>query len=165
MAIATRRRKASDGLKVKGAYHLQIVDPDGRIVGDSGWRSNVIVNLGFDQYLARALGAITGSKQVSHMAIGSGTAPGAADTALSSEVTGTNPRSTVAAASSANSKGVRFTATFWSSQSFIGATVTLSNLGLVNSSSVGTLFCGNTFASSQCQTNQNVNGTYDVTFS
>jgi hypothetical protein len=35
---------------------------------------------------------------------------------------------------------------------------------LFNSSSTGTLFAGNTYTSSSCATNQNVNATYDITF-
>jgi hypothetical protein len=41
----------------------------------------------------------------------------------------------------------------------------ISNIGLFNSSSTGTLFAGNTYASSSCASNQAVNITYDITFS
>ena len=152
--------KTKDGIKVRGSYHLQITK-DGKVVGDSGWQHNQIVNLGFNQYLVSTLGAIAGSKQISHMAMGTGGAPAAADTSLSGEA---QKRAAVTAATSSTSKTVRFTATFNSSDSFVTSTQNLSNVALVNTSSGGTIFAGNTFASSSCATNQNVNATYDITF-
>jgi hypothetical protein len=152
--------KTNDSLKVKGSYRLQFTE-DGKVVGDTGWIDNQIVNLGFNHYLVSTLGAIAGSKQVSHMALGSGGAPAAADTSLAGEV---EKRAAVTAATSSTSKTVRFTATFNSSDSFVTDTQNLSNVALVNTSSGGTIFAGNTFASSSCATNQNVNATYDITF-
>jgi hypothetical protein len=152
--------KSQDNLKVKGSYRLQITE-DGKVVSDTGWLENQIVNLGFNQYLVSTLGAIAGSKQISHMALGSGGAPAAADTSLAGEV---EKRAAVTAATSSTSKTVRFTATFNSSDSFVTNTQNLSNVALVNTSSGGTIFAGNTFASSSCATNQNVNATYDITF-
>ena len=152
--------KTNDGLKVKGAFRLQILD-DGKIVGDSGWHKNVVVNLGFNQYLVSTLGAIAGSKQLSHMAVGSGGAPNATETALAGEAV---VRAAITAATSSASKTLRCTATFNSSASFVTATLNLSNVGLFNTSSGGTIFAGNTFTSSSCATNQNVNATYDIIF-
>jgi len=152
--------KTNDSMKVKGSYRLQITE-DGRVLGDTGWLNNQIVNLGFNQYLVSTLGAIAGSKQISQMALGSGGAPAAADTSLAGEV---EKRAAVTAATSSTSKTVRFTATFNSSDSFVTNTQNLSNVALVNTSSGGTIFAGNTFASSSCATNQNVNATYDITF-
>lgn len=150
-----------DGMKVKGTYRLQITE-DGKVVGDSGWNENQIVNLGFNDYLVKSLGSISGSKYITHMALGSGTAPGATATSLNGEV---EVRASVTAASSSSSKTLRLTATFSSSDSFVTNTQNLSNVGLFNTSSGGTLFAGNTYASSSCATNQNVNATYDITFS
>lgn len=153
--------KNTEGLKVKGTYRLQITE-DGKVVGDSGWNENQIVNLGFNDYLVKSLGSISGSKYITHMALGSGTAPGATATSLNGEV---EVRASVTAASSSSSKTLRLTATFSSSDSFVTNTQNLSNVGLFNTSSGGTLFAGNTYASSSCATNQNVNATYDITFS
>ena len=152
--------KTKDGIKVKGSYRLQLTE-DGKVVGDTGWLNNQIVNLGFNHYLVSTLGAIAGSKQISHMALGSGGAPAAADTSLAGEV---EKRAAITAATSSTSKTVRFTATFNSSDSFVTNTQNLSNVALVNTSSSGSIFAGNTFASSSCATNQNVNATYDITF-
>lgn len=151
-----------EGIKIRGFFRVQI-DEDGKIVGDSGWKENLVTNLGFNQYLVSALGSIAGSKYVSHVALGTGGAPAAADTALAGELA-ENVRSAVTAATSSASKTVRFTATFASANSFATATRNISNIGLFNSSSTGTLFAGNTYTSSAVATNQNVNATYDIIF-
>lgn len=151
---------ADEGIRVRGFYRVQI-DEDGEIVGDSGWHENQVVNLGFNWYLAGALGAIANSSQVSFMALGTGGAPAAADTSLAGEVV---KRTAVTAATSSSSKAVRFTATFTSGGSFVTNNQNISNIGLFRSSTVGTLFAGNSYNSSTVQTNQNVNCTYDITF-
>lgn len=149
-----------DGLKIKGMFRIQLTE-DGKLVGDSGWKQNQITNDGFNDYLCKALGAVSGSKQVSHLALGTGGVPAAADTTLAGEV---QKRQAVTAATSSSSKTIRFTGTFSSANSFVTATQNVSNIGLFNSSSTGTLFAGNTFASSAVATNQNVNATYDILF-
>ena len=150
-----------DGLKIKGMFRVQL-NEDGKVVGDSGWKTNLITNDGFNDYLCKALGAVSGSKQISHLALGTGSTPAATDTTLSGEV---QKRQAVTAATSSSSKTIRFTGTFSSANSFVTATANISNIGLFNSSSTGTLFAGNTFASSAVATNQNVNATYDIIFS
>lgn len=155
----------NQGLKIKGMFRIQITeDEDGKVVlkGDSGWQENTVVNLGFNQYLVSSLGGIGGSKQITHMGLGTGTAPGAAATSLEGE---TDKRTTVTAATSSGSKTLRLTATFGSSDSFVTATRNISNVGIFNTSAAGTLFAGNTYASSSVATNQNVNSTYDIIFS
>jgi hypothetical protein len=150
-----------DGLKIKGMFRIQLTE-DGKLVGDSGWKKNQITNDGFNDYLCKALGAVSGSKQVSHLALGTGGVPAASDTSLAGEV---QKRQAVTAATSSSSKTIRFTGTFSSNNSFVTTTQNVSNIGLFNSSSTGTLFAGNTFASSAVATNQNVNATYDIIFS
>lgn len=152
---------SNEGIKVRGMYRVHITE-DGEIVGDSGWQENQVVNLGFNWYLAGALGSIANSSYVSYAALGSGSQPGAADTGLEGEV---EARAAVTAATSNTSKAVRFTATFASSDSFVTDTQNISNIALFRSSTAGTLFAGNTFASSSCATNQAVNVTYDISFS
>ncbi len=147
-------------IKVRGFFRVAI-EEDGKIVGDSGYVENQITNEGKRNYLARTLGALAGSLQVSHVALGTGTVPAAADTSLQGEVV---LRTTVTAATS-GSTAVQFTATFSSANSFVTDTRNISNIGLFNSSSTGTLFAGNTYASSSCATNQSVNVTYVVSFS
>lgn len=156
----SKKSVTSDGLKVKGIYRVQITE-DGKVVGDSGWKENIVVNLGFNKYLVSTLGAIAGSLQVSHLALGSGGAPAATDTSLAGEV---EKRQAVAAATSSSSKTVRFTGTFDSANSFLTSSRSLSNVALVNSSASGTIFSGNTYTSSAVATNNNVNVTYDIVF-
>lgn len=148
-------------LKVRGAFRIQITEK-GKVVGDSGWQENQVVNLGFNDYLCQLLGGMAGSKQLTHAAVGSGSEPGAADTSLQGE---TEVRTTLTAATSSTSKKLRLTATFGSSDSFVTNTQNISNIGLFNTSAGGTLFAGNTYASSSCATNQDVNATYDIDFS
>lgn len=149
-----------EGIRVRGFYRVQIKNPDGKVAGDSGWKENLVTNAGFRYYLSYLLGALAGSIQVSHMALGTGGTPNATDTTLGGEVV---KRAAVSAASS-GSTSVQFTATFDSTASFVTSTQNISNIGLVNSSATGTLFSGNTFNSSSCATNQTVNATYRVTF-
>lgn len=160
-----------ESIKIRGFTRVHIFDQDGSLVGDSGWLQNQITNLGVQQYLAYALGSIAGSKYVSHIVLGTGGAPASDATTLSGECVGTasgapgSLRQAVTAASS-GSTAVQFTATFSSSNSFVTATQNISNIGLFNTAAytTGTLFAGNTYNSSSCATNQNVNVTYTITF-
>ncbi len=145
---------------VKGAFRLNIVEGD-KIVGDSGWVQNLITNEGF-RSLTRLLGGISGSSQITHLALGTGGAPIATDTTLAGEVV---KRQAVTAATSSTSKALQLTGTFSSANSFVTSTQNISNIGAFFSSSGGTLFGGNTYASSSCATNQDVNVTYVFSFS
>lgn len=155
-----KRNAIKDGIKVIGSYRLQITE-EGKVVGDTGWKQNQIVNLGFNQYLVMSLGSISGSKFITHVALGSGGAPAASATSISGEV---EKRAAVTAATSSGSKTLRLTATFDSAASFVTNTQNISNIALANTSSGGTIFSGNTYASSAVATNQNVNVTYDIIF-
>lgn len=165
-----RKRKvksANDGfetIKVKGMFRVNILE-NGRIVGDSGWQQNTVVNNGFSNYLVDLLGNSSSSKQISRMMLGTGTGPAAGDNTLDGELnTATYTRTTVTFANSA-SKTARFTATFASSSSHITAAVTLKNIGIINNStSGGTMMAASTYATSQWNTNQDINATYDIRF-
>ena len=143
-----------DMLKVRGFARVQIVDPKSKkIVGDSGWQRNVVVNLGFQDYICGALGAIAGSKQVSYMAIGTGTKPAATADSLDGE---TGARVTTSN-SVVSSKTLQATCQFAGTD--MAGTCTIQNVALVNTSSGGTILCGTTYATSQWASNQNVNAT------
>ena len=154
-----------DSVKMHGFFRLQIENPDGAIVGDSGWRRNTVTNDGKLQYIVRALASSAGSKYLAYAALGEGTAPGAAATSLESEVVGTQGSQIRDAMTmeSSGSTALRCTGTFASGDSFVTATEDISNIGLFQSSTGGTIFAGNTFDSSSCAVNQNVNYTYDIT--
>ncbi len=159
------KKNTQDGIKIRGFYRVQLTAPDDptQIVGDSGWKENLVVNLGFNQYLVQSLGTGLTGKKVSHMAIGTGGAPSAADTTLAGEQ---SVRAAITAATSSGSKTLRCTATFDSTASFVTASKNISNIGLFNTSTASgdTIFAGNTYTSSACATNQNVNATYDIIF-
>lgn len=154
------------GMRLRGFSRLQIVDPDGTIAGDSGWNENTVTNDGKLVFLVRALASSAGSQYLSYAALGEGTEPGAAATSLESEVVGTGAAQIRDAMSmeSSGSTALRCTGTFNSSDSFVTATESIKNIGLFQSSTGGTIFAGNSFDSSSCATNQNVNYTYDITF-
>ncbi len=161
----------STEVRIKGMFHLQIEDQDGKIVGDSGWIENQITNLGFNNVVNQLGTSLTGSK-ISHAALGTGGAPAASDTTQSGEVStngsGSVVRAALTAATSSSSKTLRNTATFSSANSFITASANISNIGLWQTSgpttASGTMVAGNTYTSSACATNQNVNITYDLIF-
>lgn len=145
------RKKTRDKVWMKGFMRVQLVEKDGRVVGDSGMLGpNQVVNLGFQDYVCKTLAGLSGSKTISHMAIGTGTVPGAAATSLDGEtavrVTTTN---TVVA-----SKTLQATCQFAGSD--MSGTCTIQNVGLYNTSATGTLIAGMTYATSQWASNQNV---------
>lgn len=165
----TRNSGASkDAVKVQGFFRLNIVeDVNGqpKVVGDSGWLKNQVVNLGFQDYLCKTLAGGSGSKTISHIALGTGGAPAATDTSLAGEIMSSTQRGTVST-SVISSKTIQFTAAFNSSDSFLTATSNLSNVALINTTATnGTIFAGNTYTSSACATNQSVNVTYQIRFS
>jgi hypothetical protein len=163
--IQKRKGKSpNDAIQVKGFFRLNIIE-NGEVVGDSGWRENQVVDLGFSHYLVDLLGQGANSKQISRMMLGTGTAPGASATTLPGELnTATYTRTTVSFANT-GSKTARFTATFASANSHITAAVTLQNIGIINNTtSAGTLMAGNTYSTSQWNTNQDINATYEIRF-
>lgn len=167
----SKKRVARDGISVKGFYRLEITEDDPKtgkvkVVGKTPWFKNQVTNDGFDQYLVRLIGAMASSKQISHVALGTGGAPAAGDTTLSGEITHASNSRKAVTASSVSSKTQRFTATFASSDSFVTATANISNIGLFQQSNTNTatLFAGNTYTSSALATNQNVNVTYEIRF-
>lgn len=167
--VAERDQLAKDGTQVRGFFRLHIEDPSGDIVGDSGWVQNTVTNDGKLGYLVKALGSISGSSYLSYAGIGEGTDTiNATQTTLTSECTGTdsNPQRATLTMNSSGSTALRCTGTFSSGDSFVTATESIAEIGLFRSagSDAGTMFAANTFDSSSCATNQNVNFTYDITF-
>src|SRR3990172_5101794 len=83
-------RKANrDSIKVHGFFRLNVLEAKGGkkvVVSDSGWQKNQVTDLGFQHYIVESVGAIAGSSQASFLALGTGTAPGAAATNLPNEL-------------------------------------------------------------------------------
>ena len=156
----------TDGLKIRGVFRLQL-EEDGRIVGDSGWKDNAFTNEGKKEFALGCLAGLAGSSQVSHVAVGTGTQPGAAATSLDGEMNhGAGSRKAVSASSNGSTRA-DFFATFASSDSHNTAAINISNIGLFGVSNVaaGSIFAGNTYTSSSWATNQNLNVTYGITVS
>lgn len=153
-----------DKMTVHGFSRVQIKE-SGEVVADSGWCGpNQITNDGILNFLVKLLGNSAGSIQVSHVALGTGTQPAAAGTALEGEIMSSTQRQTVTFANS-GSNTAHFTATFASSDSFATTAYTLQNIGLFGTSTGGTVFAGNTYTTSSLNTNQDVNITYQIRFS
>jgi hypothetical protein len=153
-------------MKVKGCYWLDIVDPDGTIVGSSGPVYNVVTTGGF-QHIGLLTGTALSGTQWSHVNVGTNGAPATNATALPSEVSGTNgavQRDLATAATQAGSKTLRFTATMASAASFVTQTETINNVGIFNHSSAASLMAGASYTASSVGTNQAVNITYDLVF-
>lgn len=160
--------KAADTLKVRGFFRLNIVDhaEDGstKVVSDSGWRKNLVTNLGFQHYIIETMGAISGSSVVSYFALGLGTAPGATGTSLESELTDAAGCRFTMTPSVVSSKTLQMLGTLASN--IVTANRTIQNVGVfaVSTTAAGSILCGNTYATSQLQTNQSVNVTYQLRF-
>lgn len=167
MKKSKNNKATKEKLRLRGFFRLNIVNPDGSIAGDSGWRENQVTNLGIQDYLVDHLIGNSGGKAVTHMALGTGGAPASNATALSGELTHASNARKAVSTSIVDSRTAQFTAAFASSDSFVTATVNISNIGLFETSTTegGTLFAGNTYASSSLATNQNVNATYQIRFS
>ena len=156
-----------EGIKLKGFFRLQITEK-GKIVGDSGWKKNQVTNLGIQDYLVDNLIGDAGGKSVTHIALGTSTTVAASNaTNLAGELTHASNARKAVSTSIVASRTAQFTAAFNSADSFVTASVNVANIGLFETSTTegGTLFAGNTFASSSLATNQNINATYQIRFS
>ncbi len=161
-------KKVSDSVGLRGFFRVQVKDGN-KVVGDSGFRENTVTNDGVTQYLVNWLvGLGTGSgKSVTHMALGTGGTAAVTDTALSGELADNANGRAAVSTSVVSSRTAQFTAAFNSANSFITASHNISNVGLFNTSTTaaGTMFAGNTFASSSVATNQSVQVTYQIRLS
>ena len=165
--MSKTKSSTNDGMKVKGMFRLNIINPDGRVVGDSGWKQNAIVNGGYQQFLMYLLMGSAGSLRPAFAALGTGTTPNVTDTTLNGQLTETGAKPALTTGS-AGSKTVNYTFTLNSGT--IAAASNISNVGLYwytvssQANANGTLMAGNTYASSSLATNQAVNGTYQIIF-
>ncbi len=166
-------KNTNDTIKLRGFFHIQITEDLSsggvKVVGDSGWVENTVVNTGFRDYL---VDHIIGSNEkfVKYAALGTGAAPGVTDTGIAGELqhaTNNNRVLITGGTSIVASKTAQFTGQFASSASYVTASADISNIGLFNeqSDTGADLFAGNTYASSSFATNQNVNFTYQIRFS
>lgn len=149
---------AKSKVGVRGFFRIQATE-DGKVIGDSGWKENQMLNNGIRDYIVNGL--LNNSPiVVSHMGVGTGGAPASNDTTLAGQPT--NSKRAAVSTSLVASGTAQFTAAFNSSDSFLTASANISNVGLVNQSATagGTFLCGAAFASSAIATNNNLNITY-----
>jgi len=160
-----KSKSHSDGMKVQGFFRVQLTEDGKGVIGDSGWHQNQVTDLGIRQYIVDWLTSGAG-KSVTYMALGTGGAPASNATALTGELTHSTSGRAAVSSSIVASGTAQFTGAFASAASFVTTTANISCIGLFNTSTTGagTLFAGNTFASSSCATNQSVNATYQIRF-
>lgn len=146
---------------LKGIFRLQIgEETDGKVmvVGDSKWIENQIVNLGWQDYILGLIGAVAGSKQIGRMILGTGTAPASDATVLPGETV----RSSDINAVTSGSFTLQLTTVF-ASGDHPGGTPVMQNAALINdTASDGTILAGQTYATSQWQSNQGISATYNL---
>jgi len=163
--MARKRSVVSERARVVGRFRIQISE-DGRVVGDSGWRKNQITNKGAELYFCENLVGGANSRRVTHMGIGTGTAPDATHntTGLNGELASRVTVSTSLVG--ANSRTIQMTAQFASSVFSTQGSKTIQNLGLMFTSQTnsGTILSGQTYTTSQWNSNQDVNATYQIAF-
>ena len=162
-----RKKNPGSDINVKGMFRVKLgvgAGDDAIVVGDSGWCRNTVTNDGLDNYIAGACGAVSGSKQVSHMALGTQTN---AINATQSELSGPmNEESRKSVTPTTIITGTFRATASWSSTNHT-ATSDLGAVSLYNTSTtnIGSMVAGQTFASSNWATNQNVSATYELRFS
>ena len=68
------RRKSKEGIGVHGFYRVRLTEgtgePGSKIVSESDWNQNVVVNDGFDAYLCKNLAGTSGSQQIGFISLG-----------------------------------------------------------------------------------------------
>ena len=121
---------------LKGRAIITLTRPDG--TRETRQKDNLITNAGFD-FLCNAIASPTRPSAMSHTAVGTGTsAPAASQTALTKELT----RKAATYAHTNGTKELTLTTTFGAGE----ATGAITEAGIVNASSGGTLLDRVTFA-------------------
>jgi hypothetical protein len=163
-----RRETPQAVIGLSGMYRVNIVNPDGTIAGDSGWKKNVITNVGLSDYIMKKFISATGSLTPAYFALGSGNTSLATNaTSLPGQIAGSHMvalgANTASTSRGASSDGgtVQMLATFSSNIFAASTTIGIAGLHAVTN---GSVMCGGTFASSTVATNQAVNCTYNVIF-
>ena len=153
-------------IKVKGLFRLNVINPNGKVIGDSGWRHNSITDNGFQQFLMYLLAGSAGSIRPGYAALGTGTAASTNST-LVGQLTETGCKVALTTGIS-GSKIVVYTFTVASGT--LAAASTIQNVGLYyytaqsQANANGTMMACTTYATSSLATNQAVNGTYQIIF-
>lgn len=144
---------------------------NGELIGNSGWVKNTVTDYGLDEGLGSVLIGDAGSKLIAYAALGEGSAPATNGTSLESEIDdAAASRDAVSKATVTSATGAsvtaRFYGTFSSSDNHLTATHDISNIGLFAISNVtaGTILSGVAYSSSNMNTNQDLEYTYEWRF-
>jgi hypothetical protein len=123
-------------LKATGMVHVQHMDVHGKVISEFDV-PNLVVTTG-KNYIASKMVATTNSPvSMSHMAIGTGTSsPGSGDVAL-----GTQTGRVTLSGSSTSSNAITYTASFPAGT----GTGAITEAGIFNASTAGTMLCRTTF--------------------
>lgn len=161
------KKSTKSSFRVKGFFRLAI-EENGKVIADTGYFPNIVGNVGLEQYAAYSICGSAGSKSLAYFALGSGGSMATDGTTIPSEVLQASKRASISAKSfsarttSNGSCSLYLYGQFASSDSFVNASYSLSNIGIGNSISGGTLFCVQTYNTQAVSTNQNVNVTYQI---
>jgi hypothetical protein len=143
-----------DGLKAKGTLDIIVRGPDGNIK-DEKKVENLIVDTGLDYIASRMNG--TSESVMSHMAVGTGsTAAAAADTTLGTELDRNALTSTTV-----TDNAIAFVCS-WAAGDGTGS---LTEAGLFNASSAGTMLCRTVFGTVTKSADDSMTITWTITVS
>jgi hypothetical protein len=166
----TRSKAPKAGMKIDGFYRVNIVDPDGTIKGDTGWKHNLIPSAGLTGYITQLFAGSAGSSRVGYMQLGSSQSSLASN---ASSLVGEYGKSLMASlgatqittrSASTNGDTVRFLATFVSNSIISTTQQTIACIGLYNTTAANSIMCGGSFASSTLGNSQAINCSYDLVF-
>lgn len=147
----------SANLKATGQLRIDHFDASGRKI-DSRFIPNLVVQVGKNYIASRMVG--TSSAVMTHMEVGTGaTAPTSGDTALQSPIGGS--RQAFSSSASAVNNSVTYTATFGAG---VG-TGAITEAGIFNASSAGTMLCRTTFSVVNKAAGDTINISWTVTVS
>jgi len=145
----------SEGLKVKGVMHLRCYGPDGQLKDERLDEENLITTLGLGFIASRMVGA--SAAVMSHMAIGSGTSAAlVGDTTLGTELGRVALTSGTASAAVAT-----YSATFPAGT----GTGAITEAGILNASSLGTLMNRRVFSAVNKGADDSITISWTVTIS
>ena len=161
--MAKKKGPTYSAIRLRGFCRLQIGEKRNgktKIVGDSGWFENTFTNDGKNSYIAAKVGSLSGSKTPSHLQLAT------QSTAVDATQTSLNGETRVRAAMNLSTLAIgtlRMTGS-WSSADNTAA-VTIGSIAVYNTSASGSCGAGQTFNTSQWNSNQDVSATYNWIFS
>jgi len=129
----------NDSLKTNGTLELKLLDAEGSV--KEQYEHNLVVNAGLAYIISRMYG--TAQTVMSHMAVGTGSlAAAAADTALGSQIARVALDSSTIVTTTVTNDSVQYVATFAAGT----GTGAITEAGIFNDASVGTMLCRTVFA-------------------